>query len=98
MSSNRDVPARSRVARYYAADDIRIEWVPTPVPGPGEALVETAACGICTGEIVPWYIGRKAPLVPGHEPAGPWVAINSSRAARTSRGVRWNGLTTRTSS
>ena len=64
-----------RAARYYAADDIRIEEVPMPQPGPGEALVATAACGICTGEIVPWYIGRKAPLTPGHEPAGRIVAL-----------------------
>ena len=64
-----------RAARYYAADDIRIEQVPVPQPGPGEALVATAACGICTGEIVPWYIGRKAPLTPGHEPAGRIAAL-----------------------
>src|SRR5690349_19291422 len=74
------IPHSMRAARYYAAGDIRIEAVPTPQPGPGEALVATAACGICTGEIVPWYIGRKAPLTPGHEPAGRIVALGPDTA------------------
>jgi L-iditol 2-dehydrogenase len=70
-----EIPARMRVARYYAAGDIRLEEMLVPRPGPGEALVATTACGICTGEIVPWYIGRKAPLTPGHEPAGRIAAL-----------------------
>ena len=68
-------PRTMRAVRYYAADDIRVEQVPVPQPGPGEALVATGACGICTGEIVPWYIGRKAPLTPGHEPVGHIAAL-----------------------
>jgi L-iditol 2-dehydrogenase len=28
------------------------------------------ASGICSGDVMPWYIRRKAPLVLGHEPAG----------------------------
>jgi L-iditol 2-dehydrogenase len=59
-----------RVAKLYTIDDIRIEDVPIPEPGPGEALVQTRACGICTGDIMGWYMERKAPLVFGHEPAG----------------------------
>lgn len=59
-----------RVAKLYTIDDIRIEHVPVPEPGPGEALIRTRACGICTGDIMGWYMERKAPLVFGHEPAG----------------------------
>lgn len=59
-----------KVARLYTAEDIRVEEAPIPVPGPGEALVRTKTCGICTGDIMGWYLERKAPLVFGHEPAG----------------------------
>lgn len=64
-----------KVARFYAADDVRIEEVEMPEPGPGEALVRTRVCGVCTGDIVDWYMERKAPLVFGHEPAGEIVEL-----------------------
>ena len=66
-----------RVARLYSADDIRIEDDPIPEPGPGEALVRTHVCGICTGDIMGWYMERKAPLVFGHEPAGEVVELGA---------------------
>jgi len=64
-----------RVARFYSASDIRVEDAPVPEPGCGQALVRTRACGICTGDIMGWYLERKAPLVLGHEPAGDIVAL-----------------------
>jgi len=64
-----------KVARLYSFRDIRIEEIPIPQIGAEEALVEMKACGICTGEVMPWYIERKAPLVPGHEPAGVLVKV-----------------------
>jgi len=66
-----------RVAKLYTADDIRVEETPIPEPGPGEALVRTRACGICTGDIMGWYMQRKAPLVFGHEPAGDVVRVGA---------------------
>lgn len=59
-----------KVARLYSFNDIRIEDIPVPEVGPGDALIKTAACGICSGDVMPWYIEKKAPLVLGHEPAG----------------------------
>ncbi len=59
-----------KVARLYSFDDIRIEDMPVPDVGPGDALVKVKACGICSGDVMPWYIEKKAPLVIGHEPAG----------------------------
>jgi L-iditol 2-dehydrogenase len=59
-----------KVARLYSYNDIRIEEHPIPGVGPNEALVKTKACGICTGDVMKWYIEKKAPLVLGHEPAG----------------------------
>ena len=64
-----------KVARLYTIDDIRIEEDPVPTVGPGEALVRTRACGICTGDLMGWYMKRKAPLVFGHEPAGEVVEV-----------------------
>lgn len=64
-----------KVARLYSATDIRVEEFDRPVPGPGQALVRTRACGICTGDIMGWYLERRAPLVFGHEPAGDIVAL-----------------------
>jgi L-iditol 2-dehydrogenase len=66
-----------KVARLYSFHDIRIEDVPVPEPGPGDALIKTRACGICSGDVMPWYIEKKAPLVPGHEPAGEVVTLGS---------------------
>src|SRR6202140_1604465 len=59
-----------QVARLYDFGDIRVEQDLRPAPGPDEILVRVRACGICSGDIMPWYIRRKAPLVLGHEPVG----------------------------
>ena len=52
---------------------LKVEDVPRPATGPGEVLVEVAACGIC-GSDVHGYDGssgrRIPPLVMGHEAAG----------------------------
>jgi L-iditol 2-dehydrogenase len=70
-----EVSEAVKVARLYTIDDIRIEDDPLPTVGPGEALVRTRACGICTGDLMGWYMKRKAPLVFGHEPAGEVVEV-----------------------
>src|SRR5512135_2525521 len=59
-----------KVAKLYAFNDIRIEDIPVPEIGPRDALVRTKACGICSGDVMPWYIEKKAPLVLWHEPSG----------------------------
>ncbi|MBI4641344.1 MAG: alcohol dehydrogenase catalytic domain-containing protein [Candidatus Tectomicrobia bacterium] len=59
-----------KVARLYDIDKIIVEEEEVPKPGPGEALVKMKACGICSSDVTPWYVRRKAPLVLGHEPAG----------------------------
>ncbi len=66
-----------KVARLYDFLDVRIEEQPVPAIGPGEALVRARACGICSGDVVPWYIRKKAPLVFGHEPVGEIVAVGA---------------------
>ncbi|WP_353687052.1 zinc-dependent dehydrogenase [Thermodesulfovibrio sp. 3462-1] len=64
-----------RVAKLYRFGEIKIEEMPVPEPGPRDALVKVKACGICSGDIMPWYIEKKAPLVLGHEISGEIVKI-----------------------
>jgi L-iditol 2-dehydrogenase len=64
-----------KVARLYSFDDIRVEEMPVPEVGPGEALIRTRASGICSGDVMPWYIEKKAPLVLGHEPTGEIIKL-----------------------
>ncbi len=71
----------------HSFEDIRVEDMPVPAIGPGEILVRTAVCGICSGDIMPWYISRKAPLVLGHEPAG-IVALAGSNVSGFKPGDR----------
>jgi L-iditol 2-dehydrogenase len=59
-----------KAAKIYDMDDIRIEDQPIPEIGPRDALVKMYRCGICSGDVTPWYIRRKAPIIVGHEPAG----------------------------
>jgi len=67
-----------KVAKLYSFKDIRIEDMPIPKIGKGDALVRVKACGICSGDIMPWYIEKKAPLVLGHEAVGEIVKLGSS--------------------
>jgi len=59
-----------KAAVYYDLDDIRVEDMPQPKPGPDEIAVEMKACGICGSDLMDWYLRGRAPLVLGHEPAG----------------------------
>ena len=64
-----------KVAVLHSFNDIRIEEWRVPEVEKGEALIKMKACGICSGDVMPWYIEKKAPLVLGHEPAGQIVAL-----------------------
>ena len=69
-----------RAAILYDVNDIRIEERPVPALSAGEVLVRTAASGICTSDVMAWYVKRKAPLVLGHEPAGVIAALGPGDA------------------
>ncbi len=63
-----------------AVGDVRLEEVPKPHPGPGEALVRVAAASIC-GSDIPHIYERRAmryPVIPGHEVAGVVEAVNGA--------------------
>src|SRR5438128_8070661 len=57
------------------AGPTRFEVLSAPKPtlqGDSEIVVRTAACGICSGDLMPWYLEKKAGTVLGHEVVG-WV-------------------------
>ncbi len=76
---------------YYGARDIRLEEVPVPTPGSGEALVRVLRSGICGTDASEWIAGPKSypvtrrhphsghlgPIIPGHEFVGEIVASDS---------------------
>jgi L-iditol 2-dehydrogenase len=72
-----------KVARLYSYHDIRIEDMPVPETGNGDVLVRVKACGICSGDVMPWYIEKKAPLVIGHEPSG--IIVKKGERVKTFR-------------
>lgn len=76
-----------KVSYWYNNRDIRIEEVPTPVPGSKEMLVKVISCGICGSDIVEWYRLPRAPLVQGHEIGAEVAAIGNS-ASRYKPGDR----------
>jgi L-iditol 2-dehydrogenase len=80
-SSLTALPTTMKVAELRDVDDLQIIDYPVPHIGPGELLVKIAASGICSGDLMPWYIRRKAPLVLGHEPTGEIVAIGDGLPA-----------------
>jgi len=75
-------------ARYYDREDIRIEDIPEPVPGPGEVLIRVAFNGICGTDVHEFYSGPawvpktvhprtgvSRPVVLGHEFSGTVEAV-----------------------
>ena len=77
-------------------EPLRPTDLPQPVPGPGQVLLEVAACGICRTDIhiVDGELTEpKLPLVPGHQIVGR-VAGGGERFAIGQRvGVPWLGWT-----
>jgi L-iditol 2-dehydrogenase len=76
-----------RAAVLYDVDDVRVEERAVPALQEGEMLVRTQASGICSSDIMAWYVKRKAPLVLGHEPAGIVAAIGDGDAPRADDGT-----------
>ena len=64
------------VCKIYGAEDLRVESVPEPQPGPGEVLLKLGAGGICGSDLHYFQHGRigsfliREPLIPGHEISG----------------------------
>jgi L-iditol 2-dehydrogenase len=60
-----------RQAVIVGPDAFEVRTAPRPERrGPDEVLVRTAACGICSGDLMPWYLAKKVGTVLGHEVVG----------------------------
>jgi alcohol dehydrogenase, propanol-preferring len=75
---------------------LRAAEVAAPAPGPGEVLLEVAACGICRTDlhVVDGELERpKLPLVPGHQIVGRVVEGGERFSEGDRVGVPWLGWT-----
>jgi 2-desacetyl-2-hydroxyethyl bacteriochlorophyllide A dehydrogenase len=77
--TERTLAPTMRAARFdAAARRLTVEDVPVPEPGPGEVLLEVAACGICLSDahLLDGSLPGPLPVVtPGHEAAGTIAAV-----------------------
>ncbi|MGI8696215.1 MAG: alcohol dehydrogenase catalytic domain-containing protein, partial [Mycobacteriales bacterium] len=83
----------------HGPKDYRIEDVPIPVPGPGEALVRVEAVGICASDLKCYHGAAKfwgdaerpawaeTEVIPGHEFVGHVTALDDEAAGRWAVGV-----------
>jgi L-iditol 2-dehydrogenase len=69
----------NRLARYIGNGLVEIVEEPMPECPTGGLLIKTEACGLCSGELMAWYMDRKLPHVLGHEVAGIVVESDDSR-------------------
>lgn len=63
----------------YADGAVRLEEAPVPAAPPGGLLVRTEACGLCSGELMDWYMAAKGNPILGHEVAGIVVESGDAR-------------------
>ena len=60
-------------------DPLAVREVPVPTPGPGQALVEIVASGVCHTDLHAaegdWPVKPTVPFIPGHEGAGIVAAL-----------------------
>lgn len=66
-------------AVMHAPGDIRVENVPVPEIGPGDVLVEVAACGVCGSDIPRMNFAGAyyVPIICGHEFSGHIVELGA---------------------
>ena len=65
-------------AVYRGRDDVRVEEVERPAPGPGEVLVRVGVCGVCPTDVKKIQKGLlEGPRIFGHEIAGTVVEVGA---------------------
>ena len=87
------IPKTMKAVRVYGIEDYRLEEVPVPQIGPGEALIRVLATGICASDVKAYHGARvwgsaemppyiEVPVTPGHEFVGQVVALGDGAAHR----------------
>ncbi len=89
-----------QITQTGGAEVLQLRELPTPTPGPGEALIQIEACGV---NFIDIYLreGRypsPLPFIPGQEAAGvvagSWAGCQlASKSATASPGAAFPGLT-----
>jgi 2-desacetyl-2-hydroxyethyl bacteriochlorophyllide A dehydrogenase len=66
-----------KAALIESVGAVSLATVPDPTPGPGEVVVDVAACGLCGTDlhILKGEFAPRLPVVPGHEFAGEIVGV-----------------------
>lgn len=78
-----------RAVRWHGRNDVRLETIPDPTPGPLDVVIQVAYCGVCGTDLEEYregpiwvpvdapnpLTGQRAPIVMGHEMAGEVVAV-----------------------
>ena len=68
-----------KLARYIGNGIVEIVDEAAPTCPEGGLLVKTEASGLCSGELMSWYMDKKIPHVLGHEVAGIVVESRTER-------------------
>ena len=91
-STGPTIPGVMRAAVLHGAEDVRMEEVPIPIPGPGEivARVDVASADFTDRKV---YLRGQHPMIKipglfGHEWVGTIVAVGSATAGRWRSGQR----------
>jgi methylthioribose-1-phosphate isomerase len=67
-----------RIARSTSLDEVALEELADPLPGPGEVVCRVLACGVCGSDVSETYVARKLPCVLGHEVVGEVLSTGPS--------------------
>ena len=93
------IPTTMQAVVCHGPLDYRLEELPVPEPGPGEALVRVEACGICASDLKCFHGAAKFwgdesrpawaehGAIPGHEFVGTVVALDEEAAERWDIGI-----------
>jgi threonine dehydrogenase-like Zn-dependent dehydrogenase len=89
-----DIPETMQAVVCYGPEDYRLKEVPVPKPGPGEALIQVEATGICASDLKCYHGAVKfwgdanrpayaeTEVIPGHEFVGKVVQLDDAAADR----------------
>ena len=94
MTQTATLPDTMEAVVCHGPEDYRLEEVPVPRPGPGQALVRVQAVGICASDLKCYHGAAKfwgdenrpawaeTEVIPGHEFVGEVVSIDAAATAR----------------